>query len=283
MDVSIILVNYNTKDLTRNCIKSVYENTKGVEFEIIVVDNNSHDGSIEMIEHEFPEVKLIKNPENNGFGAANNIAISQSNAKYVFLLNTDTLLIGNPIKYFFDYMEKEDNKNVAVCNGIMYHPDKTKFYLEFNFPFFIDLSAIFGKKEQDLSYDQEVDWACGADFFVRKSVLDEVGTFDENFFMYYEETDLCKRIKQHGYSIKFLSVDTIIHFESSSIQCDKSINIKKLKISSQSMYYYYKKHYGIWTTPAIMLTLSIFHIIKFIFTFNKDELKKLYIKINPYK
>jgi len=105
MDVSIILVSYNTKNLTRECLKSVYEKTEGIEYDIWVVDNASSDGSPQMIKEEFLGVKLIESPENLGFGRANNIAIKQSDAKYCFLLNTDTILINNAVKILFDYMD----------------------------------------------------------------------------------------------------------------------------------------------------------------------------------
>ena len=106
MDVSIILVNYNTKELTGDCIKSVYELTRDISYDIFVVDNASSDGSVQMIKEEFPAVKLIESPENLGFGRANNLAIKQSEAKYCFLLNTDTVLVNNAVKILFDFMEK---------------------------------------------------------------------------------------------------------------------------------------------------------------------------------
>ncbi|MGN0014157.1 MAG: glycosyltransferase family 2 protein [Candidatus Gastranaerophilaceae bacterium] len=115
MDVSVILVSYNTKELTRDCLKSLYQYTYDIEFEVFVVDNNSQDGSCEMIEQEFQQVKLIKNPDNKGFGSANNVAIRQSCGKYIFCLNTDTVLLNNSIKQFFDFMEKEENQKVGAC------------------------------------------------------------------------------------------------------------------------------------------------------------------------
>ena len=121
MDISIIIVNYNTKKLIKNCLKSVFEKTQGINFEVYVVDNNSRDGSCEMIEQDFPQVKLIKNTKNKGFGAANNIAIRESNAKYVFLLNSDTILLNNAIKIFFDFMEKPENQKISCCGGNLYN------------------------------------------------------------------------------------------------------------------------------------------------------------------
>ena len=112
MDVSIIFVNYKTKDLTINAINSVIEKTEGVDYEIFVVDNASNDGSIEAIEQEFSNINIIKNPINSGFGSANNLAIKQAKGKYIFCLNTDTLLVNNAIKIMFDFMEKKENSKI---------------------------------------------------------------------------------------------------------------------------------------------------------------------------
>ena len=122
-DVSIILVSYNTKDLTINAIKSIYEQTKNIDFEIFLVDNDSRDDTCKEVESQFPEVNIIINKENLGFGVANNIAIEKSDAKYIFLLNTDTKLLNNAIEILFDFMEKEENQNIAVCGGNLYNKD----------------------------------------------------------------------------------------------------------------------------------------------------------------
>ena len=112
MDVSIIFVNYKTKNLTINAIKSVIEQTKEIKYEIFVVDNASNDGSIEAISKEFPNLHIIKNSENKGFGAANNLAIQEAKGKYILCLNTDTILLNNAIKIMCDFMEKDGNENV---------------------------------------------------------------------------------------------------------------------------------------------------------------------------
>lgn len=280
MDVSIILVSYNTKDLTRDCLKSVYEKTQGIEFEIFVVDNNSHDGSPEMIEQEFPEVRLIRNSENKGFGAANNIAIRQSNAKYVFLLNTDTLLIHNSVKAFFDFMENPKNCDVAACGGIMLDAYGHKTYLEFNFPKVIDLSFFYKNTYgQDLSKEKEVDWMGGANLFVRKSSLEKTGLFDEQFFMYFEETDLCKRLKNNGFKIFFVPYSSIIHYEGASFGENNIINLNKARIFAKSKCYYFKKHYGSFSVLIIKVLYIIIQLFKFIKNRKIEELRVLKIKL----
>ena len=150
MDVSIILVSYNTKQLTKECIKSIYEKTEEVNFDIWVVDNASHDGSAQMVEEEFPSVNLIKSSENLGFGRANNLAIVQTQAKYAFLLNTDTVLLNNAVKILFDYMENPENAEVGVCGGQLYNADMS---IQGSFGEFHTLEKLY-KKSFGINFDR---------------------------------------------------------------------------------------------------------------------------------
>ena len=121
--VSIIIVSYNTKELTKKAIQAVFDKTEGIEYEIIVVDNDSKDGSVEELKNTFQEkITVIESKENLGFGRANNLGIKQSKGKYIFLLNSDTELINNAIKIFYDYME--ENKQVGVCGGNLYNENE---------------------------------------------------------------------------------------------------------------------------------------------------------------
>lgn len=284
MDISVILVNYKTKDLTINAIKSVIEKTQGINFEIFVVDNNSQDGSIEAIEKTFPNINIIKNPINAGFGAANNLAIKQAKGKYIFCLNTDTLLINNAIKIMYDYMEKEENKNVAVCGAALYNFEGKACICGGNLPSIYDILWKFGlrtllKKQYKkycigLTADnynnyENIGYITGADIFFRRSVLDEVGVFDENIFMYFEETDLCKRIRDKGYDIKLVKDAKIIHLEGQS----NNNTLSKKLISKTSEFYYFKKHY----TNQVWLIKSLYAILYFIdwIILNNKDSKKL--------
>lgn len=281
MDVSIILVNYKTKDLTVNCIKSIYEKTKDLIFEIFVVDNNSQDGSIEAIEKEFPNINIIKNQINAGFGAANNLAIKQAKGKYILCLNTDTLLINNAIKIMYDFMEKKENQNVAVCGGALYNGNNEPCICGGNLPSINDiiwkvgLRNIFKKQYKrycigltcdDYNNEESIGYITGADICFRKSVLDEVGIFDEKFFMYFEETDLCKRIKDKGYDIKLVKDAKIIHLEG---QSNKN-TLQKKEISKRSEFYYFRKHHPnqIWLVKILYVIL---YFIDWIILKNNDS------------
>ncbi len=251
-DVSIILVSYNTKDLTVNAIKSIYEQTKNIDFEIFLVDNNSHDDTCKEVETQFPEVNIIHNEKNLGFGVANNLAIEKSDAQYVFLLNTDTKLLNNAIKIMFDFMEKSENKNIAICGGNLYNKDNMPTFSHgvFLTPFakFIKtfgLKYLFKKELKKLKADttnkneelKSVEFICGADLFLRKSVLDKLGSFDPIFFLYYEETELQYRIRKAGYEIYIVPEAKIAHLESSS----SKNKLRKKNIFLKSEYIYLKK------------------------------------------
>ena len=259
MEISVILVSYNTKEKTRDCLKSVYKYTKDVDFEVFVVDNNSHDGSPEMIEKEFPQVQLIRNPDNKGFGAANNIAIRKSNAKYIFCLNTDTLLLDNSIKSFYDFMEKEENQNIGACGCQLLDRDMGLQHIGGNFPtilqlFLIDtgIRHLFAKqfkrrfyeiKGQNSTTPFDIDYITGADLFIRKSVLDKVGLYDEDFFMYFEEVHLQYRMKQAGYKSVIIPTVKIIH------DCGyqpKNTPLSKMRLYRESELLYWEKIRGKW-------------------------------------
>lgn len=284
VQVSIIIVNYNTKELTRNCLNSVYEKIKDINFEIIVIDNASSDGSQEMIKNEFKDVILIESKENLGFGRANNLGMETAKGKYVFLLNSDTILLNNAVKIFFDYMEK--NEKVGVCGGNLYNEDMTEQASYGNFPklsqqllstfLFHRLFPEFYRKkfataDGNVTKETSIDFICGADMFINKNVLEEVGNFDKDFFMYYEETELCYRIRKSGYDIRIIPDVKIIHL------CGKStgdnISDKKFLMVEESKYKYFKKRYGNTGYFIIKKLIYLSYIIKYLISFDKKYLK----------
>lgn len=286
MQVSIILVSYNTKDMTRDCLNSIYKFTKDIEFEVFVVDNNSSDSSAEMIEQEFPQVRLIKNSDNKGFGAANNIAIKQSSAQYIFCLNTDTLLLNNSVKAFYDFMEKEDNKNVGACGGQLLNADRTFQHSGGNLPslkrivstlFAFNLivpktyyNQFIAIKGENLETPYDIGFVTGADLFLRKSVLDKVGFYDETFFMYYEDSELQYRIKKAGFSSVIIPNINIIHYGAIP---KTEIPIEKFKIMRQSELIYFEKCYN----KFIKFLVKYLYLVRSILNihFNKDYFEKI--------
>lgn len=282
MDVSIIFVNYKTKDLTINAINSVIEETEGISYEIFVVDNASNDGSIEAIEKEFPNINIIKSKINGGFGYANNLAIKQAKGKYILCLNTDTLLVNNAIKIMFDFMEKEENKNIGACGGFLVDNELTPIHCGGRLPSLKEIIWKLGLRQIFKNYyknhismnlisdedniNKKVEYISGADIFFRKSVLDKVGLFDENFFMYYEETDLQYRMKSAGFGIKLVPDARIIHLEGKS----ENNNYKKKERFKKSEIYYFKKHHPhqVW---LVKLIYSFLYLIDWLILRNKDS------------
>lgn len=262
MDVSVIFVNYNTCKMSLEAIASVYNFTKLLHFEIIVVDNNSKDDSIMQIQNNFPEVIIIKNQKNMGFGRANNAGMKVAQGKYYFLLNTDTYLLNSAIELFFDFMEKKENSDVAVVGGQLYkaNGDLSVSYGPFpNFKLFIKGSfwRHFYKKEY-YDYDNqskmvienktsyEVDYVSGANFFVRSEVIKKVGAFNTRFFMYFEETELSFRIRKHlsGIKIMLLPGAEIVHIgQGSTLKSIKSIKFKLLYLKSKALYFRFQNGY----------------------------------------
>lgn len=218
MDVSIIIVNYNTCKLLQECLESIYRHTQGIDFEVIVSDNGSVDGSIEMMK-KYPQVTLIENNANLGFGAANNRGLAVAKGKYIFYLNSDTVLLNNAVKIFYDYWEMSPERNKIGALGCNLLDEDGKVTHSYgNFPVYktevrwrlIQLSKLLIKRiifllgktytkkmlHTNSFYEGRVDYVTGADLFLKNN---EFAKFDERFFLYYEETDLQLQLHQSGF------------------------------------------------------------------------------------
>ena len=230
MDVSVIIVNYNTKELTQSCIDSVFEKTEGVDYEVILVDNGSTDGSKEHFEKD-TRIQYIYSEVNLGFGKANNLGYQHSCGKYLFLLNSDTLILNNAIKEFFEGMESRTDR-IACMGCILKGSNGQRTHSYGNFPTLgneimrrVPLlrrykKGMFGFDTQPISFiDQhcfEVEYVTGADLFMRKEVADKYGLFDPDFFLYYEETEMQYRYKKHDFISCIIDTPSIIHIRGGS-------------------------------------------------------------------
>jgi GT2 family glycosyltransferase len=289
-DVSIIIVNYNTEKYIINCLNSVLEQVKDISYEIILVDNNSEDNSCKLLEESnFNNLTLIKSDKNLGFGKANNLGIKKALGEYIFLLNPDTILLNNVVKIFFDFMEETIKDNIGAVGGMLLYEDNEIQESFGNFPsitqvlFEFGLNRIFknyynqklatGIKNYDL-VKQEVPYLCAASIFFKKDVLEEVGAFDEDFFLYYEDTELCYRLKKAGYKIYFIPTAKVKHFQGKS----DSPSLNKTLIIEKHKYLFYKKCYG---NKKEFLAKSLY-LVKYIFayliTFKRKYLN--YLKAN---
>lgn len=256
MKLSVIIVNYNVQYFLENCLNSVYNSSKDIDFEVIVVDNNSVDGSLQMMAEKFPQTTLIANKDNRGFSVANNQAIKIAKGEYVLLLNPDTVVEENTFKVccdFFDRHSKAGGLGVKMLDG------KGKFLPESKrglptpavaFYKIFGLSALFPKSEKFGQYhlghlskeeNHEIEILSGAFMMMRKSVLDEIGLLDESFFMYGEDIDLSYRITQAGFSNHYLADTQIIHYKGEST---KKSSINYVFVFYRAMAIFAKKHFS---------------------------------------
>lgn len=267
MELSVIIVNWKVKNLLRDCLKSIFSDTSHKKFEVIVVDNDSKDGSVEMIKSEFPQVRLIENRENVGFGRACNQGIKRSCGNYLFILNPDTLVKANTLQNIIDFMESNPKAGIGGC--YVYYPDgkpQSSFY-KFPTPLsyfsrMFSLFRIFPKirltqkffwEYADNNIAGPVDRVLGGAMVLRKETVEQIGSFDEAYFMYAEELDLCYRARQKGWEVSTIPNTEIIHYhQQSSLQNIRKTTFHKFK----SDFIFFKKFY-----PAYKII--IFRIMQF--------------------
>jgi len=278
-DASIIIVSFNTREVLRQCLQSVICESVDLKVEIIVVDNHSLDGSPEMVEQEFQQVRLLRSEINLGFGAANNLGLEQARGSYFVLLNSDAFLQPNALKAAINHMNK--TRECGLGGGRLigrdgsWQPSARTFHsilgdfivmtgMAARFPrsrFFGD----FDRTWADIGEAASVDWVPGAFCIMRPSVLEKVGSFDPAFFLYYEEVDLCRRIKLAGYSIWYWPDIVVVH-----IGGESSRQLKTLEFSPQSAQVvlwrmrstllYYRKHHGAQVYLAKWLEIMLYCI-----------------------
>lgn len=236
MDISIIIVSWNVRDLLRRCLQSSLKfevpspEPQTLNLELIVVDNASSDGTVEMLRNEFPNVRVIANPQNAGFTRANNQALAIAQGRYLFLLNPDTELQPGALQTLYAYAEA--HPHVGIIGPKLFYGDGTPQSSRRRFPTLMTAFLESTKLQQwfprnrvltryymlDTRDDetQQVDWVNGAAMFVRRAVYEQIGGFDEAFFMYSEELDWCYRAKQAGWQIVYLPTARVTHYEGKS-------------------------------------------------------------------
>jgi GT2 family glycosyltransferase len=256
IDLSISIVSYNTRELLQRCLTSIQLAAKhdDVRVQVVVADNGSTDGSLEMVAQEFPSVERLELKENLGYGRANNKAFEKATGRYFFILNSDTEVPPGSLRNLLEFLD--DNPKVGALGAKLVLPDGStqiswareqgllwviceQFYLD-RLPFIKQL--IFGSTHAG-SHDRirRVDQVCGAALLVRSEVFKEVKGFDPAFFMYYEDTDLCIRIRRAGHDIFFLPSAPILHHLGGSSQ-DAQQRAQMIASYNQSRYYYFYRY-----------------------------------------
>ncbi|MBL7129200.1 MAG: glycosyltransferase family 2 protein [Ignavibacteria bacterium] len=270
IDVSIIIVSWNTVDLLRKCLESIYDETTKYTIEIIVIDNDSPDNSADMVAKEFSDVKLISNKDNKGFAPANNQGLEIASGRNILFLNPDTIVIKNAIDKMVEYIDENKKNGAGIVTCKLLNDDGTLQKSVNNFfsfwsslfenRFFAELFKKLNTKKTFMSYWdhnelREIDWSYGAVILITREVLDKVGYLDDRFYIYAEEMDYYLRVRKAGYKAIFLPDVEIIHLGKSSSRQRRAVMFIQ---NYKSFYLFLKKHYSFLTYYAYRVRTFIF-------------------------
>ncbi len=252
VDLSIVVVNWNTRDLLRLCLASIYRNAADLDYEVIVVDNGSTDDSVEMVRLGFPGTIVVRNQENLGFARANNQAIRRCFGRHVLLLNSDAMLLWGSARQMVEHLDT--NPRVGAVGGKLLNPDGTFQSSYADFPRLLGetllltglsrwlLGSSYPSYSESRSQDRRpVDWVSGAFLMVRRGALDTVGLLDEDYFMYTEEVDWCYRIRRRGWEIHYLPEAQAVHWSGGTSQL---VPERKRAQLYRSKWLFMRKHRG---------------------------------------
>lgn len=259
--LTISIVNYNGGQYLLSCLSSLEKVREEVELDVFVVDNASSDGSLESAKNKFPNVSYVSNKENLGFGKAHNLVLKKAKTPYLLTLNPDCEVMPETLEYLIDFMEK--NPDVGVCSPKVEKADGSLDMASHRgFPtplasflyYFLKNDRVYHLTNRDMTKVHEVDSVVGAFMLIRKSVLDKVGYFDEDYFLYGEDIDLCFRIKKSGFKVMYVPEVKAIHVKGTSSgikehsKLDSSANTQTKNLALNNFYstmkLFYKKHYA---------------------------------------
>jgi GT2 family glycosyltransferase len=251
MDLSIIIVNWNTRDLLAQCLESVYAYPPAGDFEVIVVDNASTDGSAAMVHERFPQVVLIENGENMGFALANNQAIGRSHGRHVLLLNPDTVVQSGALDVLVRFLD--EHPDAGAAGSMLLNPDGTLqpschpaptlgremwrlAHLDRLHPV-----ALYRMQEWPADRPRLVDTVQGASLIVRREVIEQVGPLDDSYFMYSEEVDWCERIREAGWNVYWVPGSRVVHLGG---QSTRQVGTPMFLQLYRGKLQYFRKHHG---------------------------------------
>lgn len=299
VDLSIIIVNWNVRDLLRDCLRSIFTSVGsrmaedgalylgGYRAEVWVVDNASSDGSAEMVRAEFPQVNLIESGANLGFSAGNNVALRRCQGRYALLLNPDTRVVHDALTVLLDYAET--HPELGVVGPQLRYGDGSLQPSRRRFPTLMTAlmeSTLFHQwwprnpwaqryimadTPDDLA--QEVDWVVGACMLVRREAFEQVGLLDESFFMYSEELDWCRRIAAAGWRVAYLPQAVVLHYEGQS--SGQVVAARHIRFESSKIHYFHK-HHGAWQAILVRTFLWLTYAYRY-----AEEMAKLALGHRP--
>ncbi len=255
MKLSIVIVSYNVGNYLKNCLESVNKTAQNLKPEIIVVDNNSTDNSLEILEREFPQVRVIKNSKNYGFAKGANRGMKQAQGEFVLLLNPDTIVYECAVTSMLEYME--NHPETGIVGPQLLDPDQSLQHSCRSFPtwsvYFSNRQSLLNRffpsnkwsnkyllKQIDHKQIQEVDWISGCCLLLRKKMLEEIDYLDEDFFMYIEDVDIARRAKAKNWKVVYFPSAKLVHFKSKSVLQNRTRMVVE---HHKSMYQYYLKHF----------------------------------------
>lgn len=280
-DVSIVIVSWNVAQLLEDCLKSVYETTSNLSLEVIVVDSASSDNTVQMVIEKFPQVNMMAQADNVGFTRGNNIGLAVAKGKYLFLLNPDTVILGDTISQMVAYLDNNPKIGIVgphTLNSDMTHQSTRRRFPTIGTAFFEStwLEGIAPRRilnwyyARDIADDStaEVDWVQGSALMARREVYDQIGGLDEGYIMFWEELDWCKRAKLAGWGVAYLGTSKIIHHGGKSTDqagARKHIHFQESKLR------YYKKFFG----GGFALLLRIFLLLNYVWQIMVEGSKAL--------
>ncbi len=273
MKLSVVILNYNVKFFLELCLKSVEAALSNIDAEIIVVDNNSKDGSCDMVKKLFPEVKLIENKENHGFSKGNNIGVLEAKGEYLCILNPDTVVAEDTFIKLLEFAESKQNLGIVGCKlidgrGDFLPESKRKI------PFVkASLKKILGKTNDyyanniDKNAIGKVDILVGAFMFLKKETYNKIEGFDEDYFMYGEDIDISYKALKKGFKNYYFGETTVLHYKGESTLRDKNY----ARRFYGAMQIFYKKHFK----KNVLFDLFVWGGIRFVYFFRKQPIKKI--------
>lgn len=268
VELSIVIVNFNTKEDLKICLKSIFDSTQIITFEVWVVDNNSSDGSSELVQNQFPNVRLIKNDQNAGFSRANNLALNQIETPFVLLLNPDTIVQDHVFDNTIAFLKANADAGMVSCK-LLKKDGTLDLACRRSFPSIFDglcralgLSMMFPKSRMLARYNltflaendiSEVDAVNGAFMMVKRAAMAETGLLDEDYFMYMEDLDWCFQFRKHGWKIFYVPTSRVIHLKG---QSGKQSSGKMIREFFKSMEIFCRKNYlPVQPLPKFWLTV----------------------------
>jgi GT2 family glycosyltransferase len=259
-DVSVIIVSYNTREILRACLAAVGRSAD-VELELFVVDNNSTDGSADMVERDFDSVRLIRNHDNRGFAAANNAAMTQAHGRFLLLLNPDTIVDPGSIATLSEFLSCHED--VGICGPLVVNPNGSFQSCGYYYPTLLSeirqsknigrlIRAVVGAAPEagPRLASSDVEWVDGCCLMIRRAVVDAIGPLDERFFMYAEELDWCCNARRHGWRIIAHPGTSIVHHGG---QSSAQLAERSLAHFIESRLHYYRKNRGLGTASLVSL------------------------------